>query len=56
MRCHSFADGSPAEAGARGVRFRLPFLAWMLALQGGHSLQEGNPKETQEEILNFLKA
>jgi len=26
------------------------------ALQGGHSLQEGNPKETQEEILNFLKA
>jgi haloacetate dehalogenase len=26
------------------------------ALQGGHSLQEGNPKETTEEILNFLKA
>jgi haloacetate dehalogenase len=26
------------------------------ALSGGHSLQEGNPKETQEEILNFLKA
>ncbi len=26
------------------------------ALTGGHSLQEGNPKETQEEILAFLKA
>jgi haloacetate dehalogenase len=26
------------------------------ALTGGHSLQEGNPKETQEEILKFLKA
>jgi haloacetate dehalogenase len=25
------------------------------ALAGGHSLQEGNPRETQEEILNFLK-
>jgi len=25
------------------------------AMQGGHSLQEGNPKETAEEILNFLK-
>ncbi len=26
------------------------------ALKGGHSLQEGNPTETTEEILNFLKA
>lgn len=25
------------------------------ALQGGHSLQEGNPKETAEEILAFMK-
>jgi haloacetate dehalogenase len=25
-------------------------------LTGGHSLQEGNPTETQAEILNFLKA
>ncbi len=26
------------------------------ALTGGHSLQEGNPMETQAEILNFLKS
>jgi hypothetical protein len=25
-------------------------------LTGGHSLQEGNPTETQAEILNFLKS
>jgi hypothetical protein len=25
------------------------------AMAGGHSLQEGNPKETAEEILAFMK-